>query len=58
VLSVYQPEVMIGDAAQRFDSGGNLVDESAKTLIRQLLQSLVDWTQRIQALDQTSKVNA
>jgi chromate reductase len=41
---INKPEVMIGNASQRFDAGGNLTDETTKKLIRQLLKSLVDWT--------------
>ncbi len=44
---INQPEVMIGNAAERFDAKGNLTDESTKDFIRQLLQNLVDWTRRI-----------
>jgi chromate reductase, NAD(P)H dehydrogenase (quinone) len=47
VFLVKQPEVMIGYAAQRFDAKGNLADETRKKLIRQLLQTLADWTRRI-----------
>ncbi|MBS1842057.1 MAG: NAD(P)H-dependent oxidoreductase [Acidobacteria bacterium] len=43
-----QPEVMIGNASQRFDSAGNLTDETTMDLIRQLLRNLVDWTRRLQ----------
>jgi chromate reductase len=43
-----QPEVMIGNAAERFDAEGNLTDEATKDHIRKLLQSLVDWTRRIE----------
>jgi chromate reductase len=42
-----QPEVMIAKAHERFDAEGNLTDEKTKEFIHQLLQSLVDWTQRI-----------
>ena len=42
-----QPEVMIAKAAERFDADGNLTDEKAKDLIRQLLQDLVAWTRRL-----------
>lgn len=42
-----QPEVMIGNAAKRFDSQGNLTDEATKDFIRQLLKNLVEWTRRI-----------
>jgi chromate reductase, NAD(P)H dehydrogenase (quinone) len=46
---VNQPEVMIGNAAQRFDQEGNLTDETSKKLIRQLLQNLVEWTSRLRS---------
>lgn len=48
MFPINQPEVMIGNAASRFDQEGNLTDEATKKLIRQLLQNLVEWTQRIQ----------
>lgn len=38
---VVQPEVMIGNAAERFDSNGKLTDEKSRQLIRQLLGTLV-----------------
>ena len=47
MFPINQPEVMIGNASERFDAEGNLTDETTKKLIRQLLQSLVEWTQRI-----------
>ena len=46
---INKPEVMIASAAQRFDADGNLTDEKAKELIRQLLQNLVAWTRRLEA---------
>lgn len=39
--AVIQPEVTIGNAAKAFDEQGNLVDETSKKLISQLLQNLV-----------------
>src|SRR6185503_9840977 len=45
---VNQPEVMIANASQRFDKEGNLTDETSKKLIRPLLETLVEWTRRIQ----------
>jgi chromate reductase len=48
ILAINQPEVMIGNAAERFDENGNLTDEETKDYIRKLLQNLVAWTQRIQ----------
>jgi chromate reductase len=43
-----KPEVMIGNAHERFDENGNLKDEKTKQHIRQLLESLVVWTRRHQ----------
>lgn len=47
MFPINQPEVMIGNAGQRFDPEGNLSDPASKDLIRQLLQNLADWTRRI-----------
>ena len=47
VLALNQPEVMIGNAAERFDAQGNLTDEDTAEHIRKLLRSLVQWTRRI-----------
>ena len=47
MFPVNQPEVMIGNASERFDSKGNLTDDATKNFIRQLLQNLVEWTRRI-----------
>lgn len=38
---VVQPEVMIGNAAERFDQNGHLTDERSRQLIRNLLSTLV-----------------
>lgn len=38
---VIQPEVMIGNAAERFDQDGSLTDERSRQLIRKLLSTLV-----------------
>lgn len=45
---INQPEVMIAHAAERFDATGNLLDEHAIDLIRQLLRNLVAWTRLLQ----------
>jgi chromate reductase len=44
---VNQPEVMIANAANRFDDQGSLVDKDTREFIRKLLVSLVDWTRRL-----------
>jgi chromate reductase len=48
MFPVNQPEVMIGNAASRFDESGKLTDATTRKLIGDLLQNLVAWTQRIQ----------
>lgn len=47
--AVNRPEVMIGNAAKRFDAEGNLTDETSRDLISQLLQNLVAWTRQLRA---------
>ncbi|MGA2556989.1 MAG: NAD(P)H-dependent oxidoreductase [Verrucomicrobiota bacterium] len=47
VFPINQPEVMIGNAAEKFDAQGKLTDEPTKKRIRDLLQALTLWTQRI-----------
>lgn len=47
MFPINQPEVMIGNAAERFDAEGKLTHEATREFIRQLLQSLVEWTTRI-----------
>jgi chromate reductase len=46
VPSVLQPEVMIAGAQGKFDKDGNLTDETARKLIRQLLVALADLTEK------------
>src|SRR5215213_1942366 len=48
MYAVNQPEVMVANAHKHFDENGNLTDEKAKTLVRQLLEELVSWTKRLQ----------
>ena len=43
-----KPEVMIADAAKRFDEQGNLIDADTRERIRTLVQSLVTWTRQLQ----------
>ena len=42
-----RPEVMIGQAQQKFDADGTLKDEATAGFIRDLLKGLADWTQRL-----------
>jgi chromate reductase len=43
---VNQPEVMVSAAASKFDPAGNLTDDTARTLIGQLLANLCDLARR------------
>jgi len=47
MFAVNQPEVMISSAHKHFDDQGNLTDETAKKLIRQLLEELVGLTKKL-----------
>ena len=49
MYAVNQPEVMLSHAHKHFDDHGNLTDETARKLIRQLLQELVNWTRKLQS---------
>ncbi len=42
-----QPEVMIGNASQKFDQQGNLTDEKTQKYVQTLLQNLVAWTRKL-----------
>ncbi|HLG89307.1 MAG TPA: NADPH-dependent FMN reductase [Alphaproteobacteria bacterium] len=46
---VNQPEVMIGQAAQRFDADGKLTDEATRKFVANLLTALAAWTRRMRA---------
>ena len=55
VFTINQPEVMIANAAERFDADGRLIDEVSNKLIRQLLLNLEDWANRISPKTQASR---
>jgi chromate reductase len=42
-----KPEVLIGQAQTKFDPEGNLLDEVARNLIRDLMAALAGWTRQI-----------
>jgi chromate reductase len=41
---INKPEVFVTFAPSKFDEKGTLIDETAKELIRKLLENLVAWT--------------
>jgi chromate reductase len=47
MYAVERPEVFITFAQEKFDDKGRLLDEKAKELIGQLLETLVTWARRI-----------
>jgi chromate reductase len=47
VYALNQPEVMIANAASRFDEKGNLVDQNTQQHIRKLLENLVRWAAQL-----------
>jgi chromate reductase len=47
MYAVNHPEVMLANAHKHFDEQGNLTDEVAKKLIKQLLEELVRWTKQL-----------
>ena len=47
--AVNKPEVMIAQAQNKFDAAGNLTDEIARGLIRDLLAALAGWTRKLKA---------
>ncbi|MBA2379220.1 MAG: NAD(P)H-dependent oxidoreductase [Blastocatellia bacterium] len=42
-----QPEVMIGNCADKYDAEGNLTDDTSREFISKQLKALVEWTRRI-----------
>ncbi|MFN0244320.1 MAG: NADPH-dependent FMN reductase [Planctomycetota bacterium] len=49
VLALNKPEVMIGNAASKFDAEGNLTDDKTKEAIQKQLAALVAWTRRLKS---------
>ncbi len=47
MFAINKPEVMIGQAQNKFDAAGNLTDETARGLIRDLLVALAAWTRKL-----------
>lgn len=46
-LPLGKPEVLVAHAERAFDSDGRLVDETARSFLRELLLALADWVQRL-----------
>jgi chromate reductase len=48
MLLLNRPEVMIAQAADKFDAQGRLIDETSRQQIAELLAALAEWTGRLQ----------
>lgn len=46
-LAVPSPEVLVAKAHEKFDGQGQLTDEPTRKFVRQLLESLQAWTERL-----------
>ena len=44
-----KPEVLVFGAAERFNTDGNLTDETTRNWVRALVTALVDWTHRLKS---------
>jgi chromate reductase len=53
-----EPEVIIADAAHRFDENGNLIHDPTKQLIQELLKNLVDWTRRLSPAPESTSASS
>ena len=49
---VNKPEVILPFAAQNVDTNGKLTNEQTKTLIKQLIEALVEWTNKLNCTSQ------
>ena len=45
--AINRPEVIVASVEEKIDENGDLTDEKTRKRIRQLLESLVDWTKRL-----------
>jgi chromate reductase len=49
---INRPEVMLSQAASNFDANGMLTNEQTRALIKQLIEALVTWTNRLRCKPQ------
>ena len=53
-----QPEVMIGNAGEKFDDKGDLTDETTRDFIKKQLDALLEWTRRLSQSDEKTDATA
>jgi chromate reductase len=49
---VNRPEVMVSLAAESFDANGKLINEQTTKLVKQLLEAIVAWTNKLKCSSQ------
>jgi chromate reductase, NAD(P)H dehydrogenase (quinone) len=49
---INRPEVMVSLAAESFDENGKLISEQTTKLVKQLLEALVAWTNKLKCSSQ------
>jgi chromate reductase, NAD(P)H dehydrogenase (quinone) len=47
MFPINRPEVMVAFADRKVDQNGNLIDETTRKLVKELLQNLVTWTKKL-----------
>jgi chromate reductase len=47
MFPINRPEVMIGNAGDKFDGDGNLTDDATRKFISQMLEALIAWTKKL-----------
>ncbi|HSI88551.1 MAG TPA: NAD(P)H-dependent oxidoreductase [Pyrinomonadaceae bacterium] len=53
-----QPEVMIGNAGEKFDDKGDLTDDTTRDFIKKQLDALLKWTRRLSQSDEKTDATA
>jgi chromate reductase len=46
--AVNRPEVMVASVDEKIDENGNIKDEKTRAKVKKLIQSLVDWTRKLE----------
>jgi chromate reductase len=52
-----KPEIMVGNAHEKFDEAGRLTDETTRGLVKKQLEALVQWTRHFKQAKEKGAVN-
>jgi chromate reductase len=58
IFALNQPEVMIPNAAEKFDKDGNLTDGFTRDRIKDLVEALINWTLKFHRMQQLKIADA